>query len=126
MRQPYVPGQTARPDEGAFDALKDVSGPLETCVAWRAGWDFFERGFYWEAHEVWEAVWMAAPERSKEKLLVQGMIQRANAKLKARMGRAEAAARIEAKAARLLSEAFRDHNEVLKLSADKLQYNAQD
>ncbi len=103
--QPYLPGLTARPDEAAFDGLKGVSEPLHSCVAWRAGRRFFEAGYFWEAHEVWEAVWMAAPANSAERCLVQGMIQLANAGLKRRMGRVRAAERLDEMAGVILAEA---------------------
>ncbi|MCA0870690.1 DUF309 domain-containing protein [Seohaeicola saemankumensis] len=62
--------------------------------AWRAGWQYFETGFYWEAHELWEPVWMALPEGAPDRALVQASIQLANACLKARMGRLRAVFRL--------------------------------
>ncbi|MGP6088981.1 DUF309 domain-containing protein [Antarctobacter jejuensis] len=103
--QPYLPGLTARPAEEDFDGLKGVSAPLKDCPAWQAGRRFFDAGYYWEAHEVWEAVWMAAPANSAERHLVQGMIQLANAGLKRRMGRTRAAERLDDMAGVILSEA---------------------
>ncbi|EBA09443.1 DUF309 domain-containing protein [Sagittula stellata] len=103
---PYVPGRTPRPPDGAYDALKEVSVPLQACGAWHAGLRFYRDGAFWEAHEVWEAVWMAAPEKSAEKLMVQGVIQLANARLKRRMGRDAAADRLEEIAADLMREAW--------------------
>ena len=103
--RPYLPGMTPRPAEAQFDGLKRVSEPLHDSPAWLAGWRFFEAGYYWEAHEVWEAVWMAAPANSAERHLVQGVIQLANAGLKRRMGRAQAAARLDDMAKVILDEA---------------------
>jgi uncharacterized protein len=103
---PYVPGLTPRPPDGAYDALKEVSVPLSDCRAWREGLRFYRAGAFWEAHEVWEAVWMAAPEKSAEKLMVQGVIQLANARLKRRMGRDAAAERLEGMARDLMREAW--------------------
>ncbi len=105
--QAYLPGLTPRPPEGRYDALKQVDTPLHCSLAWRAGLVFFAHDCFWEAHEVWEAVWMAAPEKSPEKCAVAGAIQLANARLKARMGRARAAQRLEARAEDLLQEACR-------------------
>lgn len=103
--EPYVPGLTARPADEAFDGLKVVTLPLGACPAWRAGWRFFDAGYFWEAHEVWEAVWMAAPADSAERALVQGVIQLANAGLKRRMRRPKAAARLDALADAILARA---------------------
>lgn len=104
-RTAYLPGLTPRPAAGAYDALKAVRDPLRDSPAWHAGLRFFEAGYYWEAHEVWEAVWMAAPANSAERGLVQGMIQLANAGLKRRMGRERAALRLDALAGAILAEA---------------------
>lgn len=79
---PHLPGQNARPPEGA------IAPGLEEGLAWYAA------GYFWEAHEAWEPVWMAAPANSRERAVLQAMIQMANARLKLRMGRPGAAARI--------------------------------
>ncbi|MBL3705460.1 DUF309 domain-containing protein [Sulfitobacter sp. BDSS02] len=66
---------------------------LEQTLAWRAGWLFVRNGYFWEAHEVLEPVWMtldAGPERQ----FVQGVIQVANAALKLKMGRPNAVRRL--------------------------------
>lgn len=98
--QPHLPGVTPRPSEDHFDALKatlercDTPGALAASACFRAGFEAFDRRYYWEAHELWEPVWMRLPEGSGDKALVQGLIQLANAALKRRMGRAKAAERI--------------------------------
>lgn len=68
----------------------------------------FEEGFFWETHELLEPVWMACPPNSPQKLLVQAVIQQANARLKELMGRQKAALRLKAKAEALWREAFAD------------------
>ncbi len=55
-------------------------------------------GFYWEAHELLEAVWVACAPNSAEKLYCQSVIQRANAALKQKLGQGQAADRILQKA----------------------------
>lgn len=96
----YVPGVTARHPENAFDELKkSVSAcqdikQLEQCEAFRAGLQFLDAGYYWEAHEVLEPVWMALPNGSIEKTFTQGLIQLANGCLKLRMKRPKAALRL--------------------------------
>ncbi|MDA7965064.1 DUF309 domain-containing protein [Ruegeria sp.] len=97
--QPYIPGRTLRPAEGAFDDLKcglnDI--PVERLTetrAWVAGLAFFRDGYYWEAHEVLETVWLACPPNAPERLMVQAIIQRANAELKRVMGQERAALRL--------------------------------
>lgn len=96
----YVPGVTARHPENTFDELKksvsvcqDIR-QLEQSVAFRVGLQFLDAGFYWEAHEVLEPVWMALPTGSIEKTFTQGLIQLANGCLKLRMERPKAALRL--------------------------------
>src|SRR4051795_7805136 len=63
-------------------------------TAYRYGARLFVEGFFWEAHEVWEAVWKASSQNGVERLLLRGLIQLANAALKLRMGRGQAALRL--------------------------------
>lgn len=96
----YVPGHNQRHSEDAFDALRETAlhgqnaAQLATCEAFRAGLQFFHSGYYWEAHEVLEPVWMVLPEGCVERRFVQGLIQLANGCLKLRMGRPKAALRL--------------------------------
>lgn len=100
----YVPGQTARHDESVFAVYHDSVPPdiapadLTATLAWQAGLMFYDKGYFWEAHEVLEPVWMATPKDSAAHQLVQGIIQLANAALKAKMKRSNAALRLCAKA----------------------------
>ncbi len=63
-------------------------------IAWNYGLILFNRGFYWECHEVLETVWMNSAPNSREKHLVQAVIHLANACLKFRMERPMAAERL--------------------------------
>lgn len=106
----YVPGRSDRHVEGAFDTLRDTAAPgmsieaLFRSAAFRQGRRYYDAGFYWEAHEVWEPVWLALPEGTDERVLVQAMIQLANGWLKLRMNRPKAAARLAAIVESLLRE----------------------
>jgi len=96
----YLPGRTARHPEGCFDGLKAGLQPgmnwrqVAACPAWRNGVALIRLGYFWEAHEVLEAVWMHTAQGSAERALVQGVIQIANAWLKLRMAKPKAAFRI--------------------------------
>ena len=46
------------------------------------GVDLLNHGFDWEAHEAWEDIWRVTPKGSPERLLLQGLIQVAAAKVK--------------------------------------------
>ena len=67
---------------------------MEHSTAFRAGLAYFEAGYFWECHEVLEAVWMAAPNPSPERAFVQAIIQLANARLKLAMGQPNATRRL--------------------------------
>lgn len=105
----YIPGQTPRHPERTFDDLRQTAragmsaSDLLQCDAWKAGLHFLETGFYWEAHEVIEPVWLALPA-GPERQLARAVIQLANAELKQKMRRGNAVARLCAIAEDLLRE----------------------
>jgi uncharacterized protein len=96
----YVPGQTARHPEDWFDAIKASVTPqvpfqeLDQSAAWVAGMAYFDAGYFWECHEVLEAVWMRTPDPSPEREMTQAVIQLANARLKLRMDKPRASRRL--------------------------------
>lgn len=96
----YVPGQNARHPEDWFDTIKaTVTSDIPTArmhetAAWIAGRAYFDAGYYWECHEVLEAVWMQTPDGTAEREMVQALIQLANARLKLRMNRPRATIRL--------------------------------
>lgn len=96
----YVPGQTARHPDTLFDDIKSSvrtgmrPDQLHHTDAWIAGLAYLDAGYFWESHEVLEAVWMQTPEQSVERDMVQAVIQLANARLKLLMHRPKAAARL--------------------------------
>src|SRR5437868_11034049 len=53
-----------------------------------------DRGYFWEAQEVLEAVWAAAPQGGRERILLRACIQIANGNLRLRMQKPHAAARL--------------------------------
>lgn len=105
----YVPGHNERHQEDAFDAIRATAVPgqnaeqLACCEAFRTGLYFLEKGYYWEAHEVLEPVWMLLPDGTVDRRFVQGLIQLANGRLKLRMGRLKAALRLVGRARGLIS-----------------------
>lgn len=107
----HVPGSGTSPDRTPLDAAKaTIAGPpgprdWHTHVAYRYGARLHLDRFHWEAHEVWEAVWLVCPPNSRERNLVRALIQLANAALKLDMGRQAAAARLLRETADLLAGA---------------------
>lgn len=96
----YVPGANARHPEGWFDPIKQsvtpdiIAGDLYQTAAWEAGLAYLDAGFFWECHEVLEAVWLHTDDGTAERDMVQAIIQLANARLKLRMERPQAAGRL--------------------------------
>jgi hypothetical protein len=62
------------------------------------GVELYEAGYFWEAHEVLEAVWKAAPMNGLDRIALRALIQLANAALKQRMGQQAASGRLVAEA----------------------------
>lgn len=107
----YIPGKTPRHAEDAFDPLRATASAgldveqLSTCDAFLVGLAYLRGGFYWEAHELFEPVWMVLPDPSRERAFVQGLIQIANGFLKLKMDRPKAADRLEGIARRHIANA---------------------
>lgn len=96
----HIPGRNGRHDPDIFRAVKAATPSVTENAsaadnaAWRFGLELFAAGFYWECHEALEPVWLNAPPNSRERALVQAVIQLANARLKLAMGRPKAAERL--------------------------------
>ena len=73
------------PDTGAETAS---TPPMPDDVAasplFRRGVELFNAGYYWEAHEAWEALWHAAGRRGPTADLLKGLIKLAAAGVKVR------------------------------------------
>jgi len=110
----YVPGETAdaEADHGALWRAKAlVPAQFFGFVparhpALRYGIALNDAGYFWESQQVLEAVWAAAPQRGRERILLRACIQIANANLKLRMQKPHATVR-------LLGEALAAINEML-------------
>jgi hypothetical protein len=98
----YVPGEPAdsEPDyEALWQAKALVPAQFFGHVptrhpALRYGIALNDAGYFWEAQEVLEAVWAAAPQGGRERILLRACIQIATANLKLRMRKANATARL--------------------------------
>jgi hypothetical protein len=91
----YVPGVHAHPtahEEGHSYARAEPDPPYLPAERWAEsieylyGVDLFNRRFYWEAHEAWEAVWHTCNKSGTQGLFVQGLIQISAALLRWHMG----------------------------------------
>ena len=100
----YVPGQSSRPVAEADSPALELEAVYLPHPRWREhaeylwGVDLYNAGFFWEAHEVWEALWRANAHDADQHLYLQGLIQTAAACLKGVMLDADSARRIGARA----------------------------
>ncbi len=114
-RPPYahVPGVNQRHAPNLFEPLKSCIDEevrieeLRTSVTWLQGQAFLREGYYWESHEVLEAVWLKCNPNTVERMIVQSLIQLANAGLKKKMQRENAFRRLLKMAEDLFEESAR-------------------
>jgi hypothetical protein len=108
--QAHRPGTGSTPEMALLEQAKAFCPQVTDAASWqtnrtyRYGWSLFAAGFYWEAHEVWEAVWLASHPNSLEQLFLKTAIQTAHACLKQDMGKDKAARRLFEEIAGLLAE----------------------
>src|SRR3979409_1044895 len=99
-RWAYVPGVETEADHATLAMAKAlVPARFNGFVparhpALRYGLGLNDSGFFWESHEILEAVWAAAPQGGRERILLRACIQIANANLKLRMEKFYAASRL--------------------------------
>jgi len=93
----YVPGRTPHPTRdpdghsyGTEFEIPERPDPDEwrACSDYLYGIDLFNHGFYWEAHEAWEGLWVACGRRGPTAAYLQALINLAAAGFKARWGNA--------------------------------------
>ena len=88
----YTPGRGPHPSTSAADPEPPPSSwdgdehSLGAQPGYRWGVDLYNHGYYWEAHESWEALWNQATRDTVVRTFLQGLIQCAAAALKATMG----------------------------------------
>lgn len=101
-RWAYVPGETAEANAD-HDTLWRAKAlvPSRFCdfvparhPALRYGLSLNDHGFFWESQQILEAVWAAAPQGGRERILLRACIQIAGANLKLRMLKPHAAVRL--------------------------------
>ena len=99
----YIPGKAPHPvrdPEGHSWNQQPVKlenftpGLWQQCEMYLYGIDLFNHGYWWEAHEALEAVWVAAGRNTKTGLFIQGLIQIAVAHLKRFQGFEDVAQRM--------------------------------
>jgi uncharacterized protein len=108
----YVPGRSPHPVSDPAGHSYNAPRPRPAapdpddwaaCREYLYGVDLFNRGYYWEAHEVWEGLWHACGRRGVMADFLKGLIRLAAAGVKAYEGKPEGV-RSHTRAARRLFE----------------------
>ena len=101
-RWAYVPGASDK-TAADYDTLARVTALVPPRFggyvparhpALRYGIMLNDRGYFWEAQEILEAVWAAAPQGGRERILLRACILIATANLRLRMQKPHVAARL--------------------------------
>src|ERR1700712_1606564 len=101
-RWAYVPGETDEANAD-FETLAQVTLLVPSRFqgyvparhpALRYAMSLNDHGYFWEAQEILEAVWAAAPQGGRERILLRACILIATANLRLRMQKPNAAARL--------------------------------
>jgi predicted metal-dependent hydrolase len=112
----YVTGQWPHPlrDPAGHSHGKPTSRPeapdrdrWQACRPYLVGIDLFNHGYYWEAHEAWEGLWLACGRTGLTASFLKGLIQLAAAGFKVREGMPEGVRRHAGRAAELFREVAR-------------------
>jgi hypothetical protein len=107
----YVPGETAEAEaDHATLAIAKTLVPSRfrdfvpaRHPALRYAFALNAAGYFWESQELLEAVWAAAPQGGRERILLRACIQIANANLRLRIRKPHAAARFFGEASKELN-----------------------
>jgi predicted metal-dependent hydrolase len=109
----FVPGfrphPVSDPRGHRFGAERPPVEPLQTeqwaeSEEYLYGVDLFNFGFYWEAHEAWESLWIAAGRHGPAAIWLKALIKLAAAMVKLREGNTNGAARHCGRAFELLAD----------------------
>lgn len=86
------------------------------------GFGLFNAGFYWEAHEVWEGLWLAHGRHGRIADVLKGLIKLAAAGVKVRQGQTHGIVTHARRASALFDQArLEDGEKCLGLDLRKLQ-----
>ena len=135
----YVPGRHPHPTRDvrghSYGKPPTPTGPADlqdwcSCSAYLLGIDLFNHGYYWEAHEAWEALWRGVGSRGPNADFLKGLIALAAAGVKAGEGNSHGIIRHAGRAATLFSEVLRsleaDDRRLMGLALDDLVRAAKD
>jgi len=101
-RWAYVPGEFGK-SSADYETLAQITALVPPRFggyvparhpALRYGLTLNDRGYFWEAQEILEAVWAAAPQGGRERILLRACILVTTANLRLRMEKAHVATRL--------------------------------
>jgi hypothetical protein len=95
----YLPGHTQRPERAVQTDRLQISEEMQLAISetWSRnesylyGVDLYNLGYWWECHEVLEALWHLAGRKTPSARFLQALIQIAAGNLKRALGSEEAA-----------------------------------
>lgn len=97
----YVPGRSPRGAVAAAIGPHPAVAGLAQTHRWAI--DLFNHGYYWEAHEAWESIWIALGRRGSQADFIKGLIKLTAAGVKLRQRRPRGAVRHARRAAELFA-----------------------
>src|SRR5262245_55083897 len=131
----YVPGlnphPTSDPRGHSFGLHEPRADPLDESsfrsnATYLYAIDLFNHGFYWEAHDAWEALWHAAGRHGRTADFLKGLIKLAAAGVKAREGRAAGIKQHATRAEELFRSVAAANNRMFGLRVQELIDSASD
>lgn len=126
----HVPGRTPHPvsDPAGHSYGRTTEPPQRfdpaewrTCHAYLFGIDLFNHGYYWEAHEAWESLWLAAGRTGPVADFLKGLIKLAAAGVKAAEGNRDGARSHAKRAAELFRASAPLGDRVMGLDRSELE-----
>ena len=121
-----MPGRHPHPTRSPQGHGVEGAAALDPREAWRYGIDLFNARYFWEAHEAWEKVWRNAPEGSRGRDVVKGLIQVAAALFKLHLGNELGARRLAGRGLEHIETAARHHGEWRGLSLDPVAHSVRE
>lgn len=97
----YIPGRAARGTVAESGGPNLAVAGLAPMHHWAI--DLFNHGYYWEAHEAWEAIWIVLGRRGAPADFIKGLIKLTAAGVKLRQRRPRGAVRHARRAAELFA-----------------------
>lgn len=87
----YLPGKNLHPGVDHLPSFSDSE-------AFAYGIDLYHAGYFYEAHEAWESLWLQLPRGDMQRALLHGLIQLTSALLKLELGQWPPAQRLSRRA----------------------------